>query len=85
MKGIYRMKLNRKGQFYLILMSSNGKILFTTESFTQKPSAWTNVKSTLKTLNGKSVLVQDDTLQSDPVVYKVTPTLVKATTQKPRK
>lgn len=82
---MYRMKLNKKKQFYLTLTSSNGKTLFVTESFTQKPSAWRNIQATLKTIKGKQVIVQDDTLKDGPIVYKVTPTKITVARIKPRK
>ena len=49
----------------------NGRELFPSKVFTQKPSAWTNVQAVLKLFGGKSVLVQDNTI-SPAIVYKVT-------------
>lgn len=80
---MYRMKLHR-GKINLILMSGNGKEL-SAKLFTQKPSAWRNIQATLKTINGKSVIVQDDTLKDGPVVYKVTPTAITESKVKPKK
>lgn len=77
------LKKDNKGLVY-IAPAINGRKLYHTEAFTQKPSAWTNIRSVLNLFNGKSVLVQDNTV-SPVVVYKVTPTDKKATTIKPVK
>lgn len=85
---MYRLKPGKgakKGQTYLQLTSSNGKTLHITEHFTQKHSAFRNVQATLKTVGGKSVTLQDDSLKAGPIVYTVTPTSVKVSNKKPKK
>jgi uncharacterized protein YegP (UPF0339 family) len=67
--------LNRakKGQeFMLTLPSTNGKCIFSTETFTQKQSAWKNVAAAMKFFGSKTILVQDNSIKGEePVVLKV--------------
>lgn len=79
------LKKNKKGEIFVTAVASNGRKLFPTESYTQKPSAFTNIKSILKLFNGTHVFVQDNTLLSGPVVYKVTRTSVTVANKKPSK
>lgn len=82
--GVIHLKKAKNGQVMVAATASNGRVLFPTETFTQKPSAWTNVRSILKLTGGKSVVVQDNTI-TPAVVYLVTPTAKKETGLKPTK
>ncbi len=66
---MYRIKLNKKKQFFVIAMTDNGRTLNTSESFTQKHSAWKNISAAMKMFSGKSVLVQDDSIKGEVTVY----------------
>lgn len=77
------LKKAKDGKVYVV-PGINGRMLYDTETFTQKPSAWTNIRSVLNLFNGKFVLVQDNTV-SPVVVYRVTATDKKATNIKPVK
>ena len=68
---IVHLRKNKKNHIFVTAVASNGRKLYPTESFTQKPSAWTNIKSTLKGFNGSYVIVQDNTLLDGPKVYKM--------------
>jgi hypothetical protein len=59
-----------KRGFGLRLPSSNGKIMYNAETFTQKPAVWKNILATMKFYGAKNkVLIQDSSLQ-EPVVYE---------------
>jgi len=81
---LIHLKKNRKGQILVTAVASNGRILYPTESYTQKPSAFTNIRSCLKLFNGSHVFVQDNTLR-EPIVYKVTRSGVFHSNKKPTK
>lgn len=67
------------------LPATNGKLLYSSETFTQKPAAWKNIMATMKFFSGKGpFLVQDDSL-IEPVVYKVQNGKAIATDIKPKK
>lgn len=59
-----------KSHFMVKLPSTNGKTVYSTETFTQKHSAWKNVVATMKFYGSKTILVQDNSLE-EPVVNKV--------------
>lgn len=82
---LIHLRNNKKGEVFVTAVATNGRKLFPTESYTQKPSAWTNIKAILKGFNGTHVFVQDNTLKSGPVVYKVTRTSVTVSNKKPTK
>lgn len=69
------------------LPATNGKLLYSSEVFTQKPAAWKNITAVMNFFKGKGpFLVQDDTLVTGPVVYKMTaPDKVVVTNIKPKK
>lgn len=71
---IVHLRKNRAGKIFITAVASNGRKLFPTESFTQKPSAWTNIKSIMKGFNSKDVIIQDNTLLNGPKVYKMSGT-----------
>lgn len=67
------------------LPATNGKLFYSSETFTQKPAAWKNIFGVAKFFsNSKPFLVQDDTLQI-PVVYKVKGGKAYPTDIKPKK
>ena len=69
---VHFLRSKKKNQIRTVATASNGRILYPTESFTQKPSAFTNVKSVMKLFGGKEVYVQDNTV-TPALVYRVTP------------
>lgn len=65
-----RISKGKKKQFHIVLPSTNGKKLYSTETFTQKPAVWKNIAATMKFFGAKApVIIQDDSL-IEPAVYK---------------
>lgn len=67
---LYRIQRKKKGgQYHVVLQSPNSRKLNSTETFTQKHSAMTNIRSVIKGSPGcKFVYLQDDTI--DPIVVR---------------
>lgn len=66
---MFKIKKNKKGEFYVICLSTNGRTLWVTESFTQKPASWKNIKSTLRILKGAATVKVIDESTIEPVTY----------------
>lgn len=66
---ISRSKKNK--QFFVTSRSSNGNKLATSETLKRKNSAWKNIVAQVNLFDAGYALVQDNTLKTGPVVYKV--------------
>lgn len=76
----------RLENLYIIGRASNGRILFSTKVFTQKPSVINTIRAIMKAVGGKSTLVQDNSLVDGAVVFKLGLTgSPKKTNNKPKK
>jgi hypothetical protein len=67
-----RIVISHNKQFFVTHFGPNGRKLNATETFTQKPSAWTNIKSQTRDFGkGAQIVVQDNSLVDGPALYMV--------------
>lgn len=72
---MYHLTRKKSGQYYVVLLGNNGKVLSVSETFKSKQAAWRNVFAQIGIIaysssGYASTPVQDDTLP-DPVVYRI--------------
>lgn len=68
---MFKIEKGKRGGFQYSLLSSNGRTLYSTKTFTQKHSMWKNIVSTMKVIKGKATMKIADHSTQEVVNYTI--------------